>query len=80
MMFNFSCGISFGFCSPFSFGLLLPVRLLLLLLSLITDTEFSAWTRLEMLGILCACDDAVPFSFGDAGLGADDGVLFCELL
>ncbi len=42
-----------------------------------TETESVAWTRLEMLGMLCACEP--PFSFGDAGRGAEAGVWFGEL-
>jgi len=62
-----------------SFGLLLPARLLLLLLSDITETESVAWTKLEMLGMLWACD--VPFAFG-VPLGdarpVEVGVLSCS--
>jgi hypothetical protein len=78
MMFSFSCGMSFGLWLS-SFGLLLPARLLLLLLSDITETESVACTKLEMLGMLWACD--VPFAFG-APLGearpVEVGVLSCS--
>jgi hypothetical protein len=77
--------MSLGLCSGFSFGLFDPARLLLLLLSLITETESVAWTRLEIEGMLCACDVlplVVPLvrgvSFGELGWPDDCGVLIWE--
>jgi len=69
MMLSFSCGMSFGRWLS-SLGLLLPARLLLLLLSDMTETESVAWTRAEMLGMLCACEEA-PFACFGVPFGED---------